>query len=448
MYEIRLSGKIEGCIKHAGKSVTNSDWIEFDTLQEATNKNMKDVNIPITYQNVWFCLHNEKVRRPTQKGYITTEVSFPSTMVERKEKIINTISEAKRQIGVHKLAELCDVSHWTVYTWLNKNYNIPLSAVMKSCQINGENLWKILDGLRICGKTYSVLHRNDLSSEDKEKLEEIIDWINTDGHIRLKGWSFKISQLKDERHLLEKLRKKVLDLFKMEGEAAKVYEYKKMAALKVDSAALRQLLVLKYGIRPGKKSKYIDVENLSMRRVANYLNAEGSFYFIGRGVGAQILRSDSSSLVNKIYEFLSENGYHPGKSRNSVTLTRMKENLRFIVETWDSLSKKKKKQAIKAIQKPETFARLRIDTTVVRPLLQDYLKEHDKEDLHNLVNKIGKKYGISYSIRSLEHWIYPGNERDIPIFVVKGMCDEGFGEIEDYIPNYILKAFELANRSL
>lgn len=448
MYEIRLSEKIKKCLKYADKNVASSNWIKFDVLEEAVNKNMNETDIPITYQNVWFCLHNEKLRRPTQKGYTNTEVSFPSTMVERKKRVIDLIREAKKQKDVYKLAELCNVSHWTVYSWLNKNYKIPLSALMKSCQINDENFWEVLDGSRLWGKTYSVLYRDDLTQEDKARLEEIIDWINTDGHIRLKGWSFKISQLKGERYLLEKLRKMILNLFEMEEDSAKIYEYKKMAALKVDSAALRQLLVLKYGIRPGKKSKYIDVENLSMRRIANYLNAEGSFYFIGRGVGVQVLRSDSSSLVNKIYKFLSESGYHPSKSRSSVTLTRMKESLRFIVETWNYLSKKRKKQAIKAIQKPETFARLRVDTAVVRPLLQNYLKERNKESLHDLVNEIGGKYGISYSIRSLEHWIYPGNERDVPIFVVKGVCDEGFGKIEDYIPNYILKVFELANQPL
>lgn len=314
---------------------------------------------------------------------------------------------------------------------------------MKACELLNENHWALLDGVRLCGKKYCVLHKNSLIDKEREYLESVVDWISSDGHVRIDGWSFSITQHENNRAILKELAEKILDLFMLDRKCIKLYEREHLIVLKADSAALRQLLVLKYGIRPGKKAEHIDIKNVNMRRVANYLSSEGSFYFSGRGLAVEVLASNSKKIRNKFYKFLRRKGYHPSNSVNSIGLQRMKESLRFLVEVWDYLTEPKRHQAAKIVQRPETFFKLRVNTESVRPLINHFLKKYDRDQFYRLVNQAGAQFGIEYSKKSIEHWIYPGSERRIPFFVVKALCDKMNGKLESYVPKYILKAFEL-----
>lgn len=451
MYEVRMSTKVRDCLSYAEvpeERYSDGDWVPFYVVKKATEINSQNPRVPVNYQDIWFNLHDETVRRSTNTGYVTSRVSFPSTMVERKDKVIEVLKTVKNMLGVHEFAKLCDVSHWAVYAWLNKNGNVPLSAIMKACELLNESHWTLLDNVRLCGKKYCVLHRNNLTEKEREYLESIIDWINSDGHLRVDGWSFSIAQHENNREVLRELMEKIVGLFKLDRKCIKLYEREHLVVLKVDSAALRQLLVLKYKVRPGKKAEHLDVKDVNMRRVANYLSSEGSFYFGGRGLAVEVVASNSKKIRNKFYKFLQQEGYHPSNSGNSICLQRMEESLKFLVEVWDYLTESKRHQAAKIVQKPETFFKLRVNTESVRPLIDRFLRKYGRNQLHGLVNQAGAQFGIEYSKRSIEHWIYPGSERRIPLFVVNALCDTMKEKLEKYVPEYMVKAFEITSSYL
>lgn len=114
MYEVRMSTKLRDCLSCAEvpeEKYSNGGWVPLYVVKKATEVNSQNSMVPINYQNLWFSLHDETVRRFTNAGYVTSRVSFPSTMVERKDKVIEVLETVKNMLGVHEFARLSDVSH-------------------------------------------------------------------------------------------------------------------------------------------------------------------------------------------------------------------------------------------------------------------------------------------------------------------------------------------------
>lgn len=98
-------------------------------MKKATEVNSQDSGVLVDCQNIWFGLHDGTLRRFTNTGYVNSRGSFLSTMVERKSRVIEALKTVKNMFGMHEFARLCNVSRWAVYSWLNKDGNVPLSAL-------------------------------------------------------------------------------------------------------------------------------------------------------------------------------------------------------------------------------------------------------------------------------------------------------------------------------
>jgi hypothetical protein len=320
---------------------------------------------------------------------------------------------------------------------------------MKACQILGKNMWEVLDGVKLCGTKDSIIFRNHLDNFLKQDLNDLIDWLNTEGHISINGWAITISQHKENRKALEELKSKFVKVFGINKNKIRFYEYRNMRCLYISSSVIKQLLVLKYGIPLGSKSDVIKIEKVDWKTVANYLMAEGYFAFNGRGLMAGI-SSNSADVREKIYNFLKNNGYNPSwsgdeKSR-SVCVQRMEESLKLLYTVWPHLNETKRRQALEALRKPATFARLRVKIDKkTSTLLKKATKKLGKKELIEMINREGEKYGIGYAKRQFEHWIYPGAERRVPLFVVWIACQVSKEDPRRFVPLYIYEIFKEAS---
>lgn len=449
MYEVKMSPRIRACIERAGGGEwLNADWVPIDVLKEATESCSRDPYVPIYLQNLWFCLHRQIVRKPVNIGYIELRVLFPPVRVNKNEKILNLLKHAKDWVGHKKFAELCGLTHWAIYSWFTKKHLPPLTAVMKACQILGKEVWEVLDGVQLCGTKDRIIFRNHLDNKLKKDLNDLIDWLSTEGHLSINGWHITITQYKENRKILEELKDKFTNVFGIEKNRINIYDYRNVCCLYLSSTVIRQLLVLRYGLPLGNKSDIIRIKKVNWRTIANYLMAEGYFAFNGRGLMAGI-SSNSTDVREKIYHFLKNNGYHPSwsvsKKAKSVLIQRMEESLKFLHEAWPYLNESKRWQALEVLRMPATFARLRMDTnSKIIELLKKVTKMLGKEELVEMINREGNKYGIKYAKRQLEHWIYPGSERRIPLFVVRVACQASKEDFRQFASPYVYEMFRKA----
>lgn len=450
MYEVKMSSRIKACVEKAGiRKWLNAEWIPIDVLQKAAESCSKDPYTPIYLQNLWFCLHRQIVRKPASVGYAELRVLFPPVRVEKNEKILSILKHAKEQIGYMKFAELCGLTHWTIYSWFTKRHLPPITAVMKACQILRKNVWEVIDGVKLCGTKDRVIFRNHLDDRSREDLDDLIDWLNTEGHLSINGWRVVITQHRENRKVLEELKDKFINVFGIEKSRIHIYEHRNVCCLSFSSTVIKQLLVLKYGLPLGSKSDVIKMEKVDWRTVANYLMAEGYFAFNGRGLMAGI-SSNSADVREKIYHFLKNNGYHPswsiGGKAKSVLVQRMEESLKFLYTLWPHLSETKRRQALEVLKKPATFARLRVNiNSKTSELLKTATEIFGKEGLIEMINREGEKYGIKYAKRQFEHWIYPGTERRVPLFVIWLACQVSKKDLKQFIPLYTHEMFKEAN---
>lgn len=444
-----MSPRIRTCIEKAGlQEWLDTEWIPIDMLRKATESCLKDPHIPIYFQNLWFCLHQQIVRKPASTGYMELKVLFPPIRVEKNEKILTLLKHAKEQIGHRKFAELCGLTHWAAYSWFTKKHLPPITAVMKACQILRKDVWDVLDGVKLCGTKDRITFRNHLDDRMKEDLNDLIDWLNTEGHIRINGWTITITQHKENQKTLEELRSKFVTVFGVGENRIRIHKYRNLCCLYLSSAVIKQLLVLKYGLPLGSKSDIIEIGSVDWRTVANYLMAEGYFAFNGRGVMAGI-SSNSVNVREKIYTFFKTNGYHPswsiGTKAKSVLVQRMEEGLKLLHVVWPYLNETKRRQALEVLRKPATFARLRVNIdNKITDLFKKVEKMLGKKGLIEMINHEGGKYGIKYAKRQFEHWIYPGSERKVPLFVVWAACRVSKEDPRCFIPSYVHEMFKKA----
>lgn len=448
MYEVKVSPKIRECLKLAN-CLEEKEWVPIDLVEKATKINSANVEIPIDYQNVWFCLHQQILRKTTIKGYKTVKVLFPPARVENNKKILNLVKRSIKKVGLETFGMLCMRGKWSVYRWLKKKF-IPLTAVIKACQLLGKDVWQAIDNCNLSGTYHSIIYQNKLTSTQKQDLRDIIDWINTEGSISINGWSITIHQRKENREILEEIKKKFMNVFGLKESMIHMYDYRNMTILSISSSVVKQILVLKYGIPLGAKSEIIKISRINWKTVANYLITEGCFYLNGRGTGLAIaISSKSDDVMAKIRKFLKENKFHPSKSESKngkqVVVQRKTESLRLLNILWPYLNLSKKIQACKILKNPKVFLSLKVDRNKISPLINEFVTLHGKDKFLEMINDECKNYHLKgYSKRSIEHWIYPNDPRDVPLFLAKKLCEVMGKNISNFIDPNIIKIFNVA----
>jgi hypothetical protein len=449
MYEVMTSSKIKTCLKFANL-VNRKKWIPITLVKKATQINSRKQGVPVNYQNLWLCLHQQIVRKMTSKGYKLIKVLFSPIRVERNKRILRLIEKVIEVVGLEQFAYLCTRSKWTVYKWLSKEF-VPLTAVMKACQLLGKDLWKTLDGCKLAGTHHFITFKSELTPYQKQNLRDIIDWINTEGSIPINGWSVTIAQHIENKHELEELKRKFMMVFDLPENMVSIYDYKNTSILRISSSVIRQLLVLRYKLPLGEKSEVVEISKINWRTVANFIITEGCFYLNGRGTGlAAGIVSKSDKVRSEIKAFLKKNGFHPSESRREggkqVYIQRKKEGLRFLYKVWPYLNYSKKLQACKVLENPKVFLSLRVDVKKVRILIKEFVNLYGMGKFLEIVNQECERYKIKkYSPRSIEHWVYPEQtRRTIPLFVVQKMCAILEEDISNFVDPVILEVFKLA----
>lgn len=149
--------------------------------------------------------------------------------------------------------------HNRLETKLNKNQRLPITAVIECCEATNQDLWNLIEGEKLAGKTSSEYIT---IPKETPKLQKLVAWIQTEGHIPLSHPSIEINQVNSESVVLESIAKDIEELFETENivnfSETEHWSGEKGKRLIISSSAVRQFLVLRYNILLGKKSKNID----------------------------------------------------------------------------------------------------------------------------------------------------------------------------------------------
>lgn len=167
-------------------------------------------------------------------------------------------------------------------TKLKKNQRLPITAVIECCEFKNEDLWSLIEGEKLAGKTSSTCIT---IPKETPKLQKLVAWILTEGHIPLSHPSIEINQVSSESVVLESLAEDIEDIFETENivnfSETDNWSGEKGKRLIISSSAVRQFLVLRYNILLGKKSKNIDwnikVSEENYRQLLScFIQTEGS----------------------------------------------------------------------------------------------------------------------------------------------------------------------------
>lgn len=327
-------------------------------LEAACKINNSYHEIPIDYQNIWFCLHDTILTRMQPSGRrFRTKVNFTSCYTRFDKRLKELLANAcnKANISLTKFSVLCGYKDGTI----RRNSNIiSLKAVLKICQLIESDIWDILENYELFGKTNRLgkikIPRNEWNIE----IETLIVWLRTEGHIELGNTHIEINQ-KDNLTSLTKLKQIIIDSFDLrENNTYFCVGKRGEDRLILSSSPLRQLLCLKYGFPLGYKTGSLikrSLDNLSdesyRKLMAAFIETEGCLsYHYTRGKKRRLPKFEfvvkDKALINDCSLVLSKMGFTPNISQKQnifkIGLYNHKDVVELVHQTEsDMLSKKR-----------------------------------------------------------------------------------------------------------
>lgn len=201
----------------------------------------------------WFYVDNMKLCREDSSGNIfKPEIKFSPCYLIYSEKLGKLVLNALKEEPEIKR------KYNRPHLKAKRGKNFSVKCVIECCKVLGRDFWKVLEVEEMKEHTSSEKIR---IPEASPELEQIVAWILTEGHLPLSHPSIEINQIKEDSEVLEKLAKKVENVFDAESVVnfsdTESWDGKKGRRLIISSAPIRQFLVLKYDIPLGKKSKKI-----------------------------------------------------------------------------------------------------------------------------------------------------------------------------------------------
>lgn len=202
----------------------------------------------------WFYLNNVEIFRSDLSGNeYSPKVKFAPCYVEVSDNIKQIINE-----GINT-EESIESNYYRINRKLSEKSSVPITCVIECCQATDKDFWKVMEGELVTAKTSS--NKVKVPKESPE-LQEILIWILTEGHIPLSHPSIEINQISSNSKVLDDLAKKFEKLFDSSGivnfSSTDSWRGESGERLIVSSAPVRQLLVLKYNIPLGKKSRKLN----------------------------------------------------------------------------------------------------------------------------------------------------------------------------------------------
>jgi len=149
--------------------------------------------------------------------------------------------------------------HSNIPRKLKKKQRIPITLIIECCDALDTAFWDKVEGERLAAKTSS---KSILIPEETIKLQKLVTWILTEGHIPVSHPSIEINQKTSSSQPLEELAKNIEEVFDADNlvnfSSTEAWSGETGERIIVSSAAVRQFFVLKYRIPLGKKSRNIN----------------------------------------------------------------------------------------------------------------------------------------------------------------------------------------------
>ena len=152
-------------------------------LEAACNINKAHIKIPAQYQYLWFCLHGANVTRTQPSGRkFRPLVNFTSCYVKSNDRLKELIVKAYNSLNIPqtKFSVLCGYKEGTIRVNMNK---IPIIVILKISQIFKIDIWKLLEGHMLFGKTSKKGRIKIPNCKKNVTMDVILTWLRTKADI-------------------------------------------------------------------------------------------------------------------------------------------------------------------------------------------------------------------------------------------------------------------------
>lgn len=267
----------------------------------------------------WFYLNGLKIQRidPSSNKYIP-EIKFSPCYFEPSEKLQRIIRR-----GITAKPKIRE-QHSQLEKKIRNDARLPITSVIECCEILNQDFWKLVEGEKLGGKTSS---KSITVPKETPKLEKLVAWVLTEGHIPLSHPSIEINQIKSAELALKTLAHDIEEIFNSEDivkfSSTKSWSGEDGERLLVSSSAVRQFMVLKYRIPLGKKSRKINwdipITKKNYRELLScFIQTEGSIYSSNGQVKFEFKIQDKC-IRDCCYSCLKRIDCNPQKSKTRKT---------------------------------------------------------------------------------------------------------------------------------
>lgn len=478
-YKIPYCKEVEKTIDFALKENSNvfdkkllKKWKEnrinlpISILDKSCKLNEKNPNIPVKYQFTWFCLHNVKVFRKQLGGKIISPiVKFAPIYIEKRKKLLHLLRKAIEILhSKEKFCGLIGYSRTSLNGWLNLKSvrKPPITAFIKVCQLLNIDLWDVLDGVKLYGKTSKnfIIFKKNISSE----IDYLRIWIFTEGTLQINRELLQIRQNEEGINALYKIAEILTKIFEINSKSLKIVEDQKhQLKLIVQSPPLRQIFYLCYGIPLGYKVYSEPSKDLftftnreeGIKKLTRFLETEGCFSFYNKKDHYNMTISfgcRNESMRDNFFILLSKLGYKPKKYQNnenngaitySVGLYDFHQLTKICYEILPYMWHHGKLLSCfkigdkNILLDPNFLCRFRLSSNFkIQSLIHESIKNSEGiEKLANYLRIVSKGLNMSISRGLIYHW-YKGTSR-VPIFVVLKMCELMKEDYLEFLPDYV-----------
>lgn len=437
------------------------NWIPFYWVEVACEINKQDIWVPINYQELWFCLNGIKVRRKLPSGrVITPKVSFKPIYVEPKKEILEFLENAITRCRGNKRKEfvrLVDRAPQSLDNWRAKRAKIPVTALMKSCQILKKDVWEFLDGIELYSSGHSIKEHIIFNNRETPELAEIMAWIKTDGHIFINKTCLYFVQNEEGFECVKDIVVKLCKLFGMPKNKMVIKRKEgkpKAKSLYLWSAPLRQILCLRYDIPIGLKSKIIDFSKEmgickeredKLRLLSAVFQSEGFFvhYNSKKFPRPKLSLTTSSKKAGEcIHNVIKELGYNTYKRYDGayrIGIESVESSAKFFYDILPYFRHKGKvcdiifgKKSHPGLLESDYLKRIRIQNKNLKKLFEE-TKNHLNLGSLEFFEYLGNEFSVSKALA--EEWFY--GKRKVPINVIVNLCKKIKEDVFNFLPPYL-----------
>jgi hypothetical protein len=317
---------VKETLKLANMDYDNLEWLPIEVVNKACKVNSKNTLKPVYSQYLWFCLDGTIVKRKLPSGKIVTpKVCFNPVYLANKKKLIILIRKAMKRLSPpykENFSKLVDRTRQSLDGWLANRAKIPLTAVIKACQILKLDVWKVIDRERLYASGKSKQNSVLFSNKETNEIRQIITWLKAEGCLDISSTEINLVQNKEGKDSLQDIVNKIVKFLHVPWSNIHIgvrCDKPNAVNVRIFSAPLRQILCLKYNIPLGFKSYDIDFNEINRAKnkeeklqiLSKIFESEGSFGFRKLDLPDFHITSASFTAIKSVNDLLKDLGYNP-----------------------------------------------------------------------------------------------------------------------------------------